>query len=133
MAYFSLLSQRIDNEKNLKLQKGVEQSKLYLELTKEWDGPRRSRRKRLVATILDHEGTSNDYDELSSRFEAVIDFFEDIGLFLKRGYLDEDVVWHGFSEDTLGYRSATEPFVSALRARRSDPTYYEGLELSSEK
>ena len=91
MAYFSLLSQRIDNEKNLKLQKGVEQSKLYLELTKEWDGPRRSRRKRLVATILDHEGTSNDYDELSSRFEAVIDFFEDIGLFLKRGYLDEDV------------------------------------------
>src|SRR5438309_12014635 len=57
--------------------------------------------ERFDSAAMQHDRKSLAEHFLSSRpgiQERVLDFFEDLGLFLRRGYLDEELSW-----DTFGF------------------------------
>src|SRR5215472_11004820 len=63
---------------------------LYLELRKEFDGPLISARKLLARQLLD----GVPHDKIN---EPVMNFFEDMGMLVRRGYIDGNMIWETFS------------------------------------
>lgn len=60
----------------------------------------------------------DDPDELY----AVLDFFETVGLLVKRGYLNESDVWNTFAIDVFTLNSDERQVIE--QQRRKDPTVY---------
>lgn len=63
---------------------------LYLELRKDFDGALVAARKTLAHQLLD--GTPHDDIK-----ETVMNFFEGMGMLMRRGYLDREMIWGTFS------------------------------------
>src|SRR5262249_3611704 len=64
---------------------------LYLELRREFDGHLLPAREILAGQLLDEK----PHEEIN---ETVLNFFEDMGMLLRRGYLNGEMIW-----DTFGY------------------------------
>ena len=60
--------------------------------------------------------------------ETVIDFFEDMGLFLRRGLLDEEIVWDTFGFYAVRWWLACKNYVLEERKRTDDPTVFSDFE-----
>ena len=60
--------------------------------------------------------------------ETVIDFFEDMGLFLRRGFLDEELVWDTFGFYAVRWWLACKTYVLEERKRTDDPTVFSDFE-----
>ena len=58
--------------------------------------------------------------------EPILDFFETMALLLKRGALDEEMVWHTFFYWIDLYYAAAEPYIRARQAR--DPLFWKDLD-----
>src|SRR2546425_12201153 len=54
--------------------------------------------------------------------ETVMDFFEDMGLFLRRGYLDEELIWSTFGFYAVPWWAACRKYVLEERTQHNDPT-----------
>jgi hypothetical protein len=63
--------------------------------------------------------------KISKDVENVLDFFETMGLFCKRGVIDEEIVWHSFYYWIRGYYWSAKDFID--ERRRDEPTVYEDL------
>jgi hypothetical protein len=93
-----------------------------------------------------HQGFTKRFDELSAQrqqlaaallagkapsrksYESVMNFFEDLGLYLRRDYLDEEMVWNTFGYHASGWWSACEAQISKERAADKDPEEYRDFE-----
>jgi len=53
---------------------------------------------------------------------AVVDFFETVGLLVKRGYLNDSDVWNTFAIDVFTLNSDERQVIE--QQRRKDPTVY---------
>jgi hypothetical protein len=62
----------------------------YLELRKQFDGPLLHERKLLAQQLK----AGAPHDEINER---VLDFFEDLGMLVRRDYIDREMVWETFS------------------------------------
>ena len=62
----------------------------YLELRKQFDGPLLHERKLLAQQLK----AGAAHDEINER---VLDFFEDLGMLVRRNYIDREMVWDTFS------------------------------------
>lgn len=79
-----------------------------------------------------------DRKELAKRFlsgrppldlqERVLDFFEDLGLFLRRGYLDEELAWSAFGFYGVRWWAICRGYILEERKRQSDPTLFTDFE-----
>ncbi len=54
--------------------------------------------------------------------EPVMNFFEDLGLFFRRGYLDKDLVWSTFGFYAVRWWAASYGYIAEERRRTNDPT-----------
>ena len=62
----------------------------FLELRKQFDGPLVSERKLLAQQLK----SAAPHDEIN---EPVLDFFEDLGMLVRRDHVDREMVWDTFS------------------------------------
>lgn len=60
--------------------------------------------------------------------EAVMDFYEDLGLVLKRGYLDEEMAWSTFGFYAVRWWGNCRSYVQRERKETRDPTVFEDFE-----
>lgn len=82
---------------------------LYLQFRRDFDGDRLiSARKKLAQQLLE----DTPHDEIQ---ENVMDFFEDMGMQLRRGYLDREMIWDTFSYYAKMWGSACKDYIDAER------------------
>lgn len=60
--------------------------------------------------------------------EDVMNFFEDLGMCLDRGYLDEELVWNTFGFYALRWWMACKDYVLQERRRHNDQTLFADFE-----
>jgi hypothetical protein len=92
----------------------------HLTFTARFDSPAMQRDRRSLAEHF-----------LSSRPEIperVLDFFEDIGLFLRRGYLDEELAWDTFGFYTVRWWAVCKGYILEERRRQNDSTLFTDFE-----
>ena len=96
-------------KRQLSIAKEQAQIQLYLELRKEFDGYLIEQRKILARKFLEHASI----DKIN---EPVLNFFEDMGMLLRRGLLDHDMIWDTFSYYARMWRSASRDYIAKMRA-----------------
>ena len=110
----------------LSIAKEQRKIQLYLELRKEFDGPLISKRKLLSQQILD----SKPHEEMN---EPVMNFFEDMGMLVRRDYVDREMIWDTFSFYATRWWSACKDYITKERADKSDNTLFKDFEGLVEK
>jgi len=82
----------------------------------------KSARSKLAKQII----AEAEHDEIQ---EDVIDFFEDVGTFLRREYLDKELVWADFSFYAIRWWSILKDYIFVERKRNNnDQTIFEDFE-----
>jgi hypothetical protein len=90
------------------------QAEFYLKLRDRFDSAEFHRaRKSTAALLLNHRLPDED---------TVFDFFEDMGMLLRREYLDQQMVCDTFSWYILGWWDAGQKYVVYERARNDNDT-----------
>ncbi|MGD1046844.1 MAG: DUF4760 domain-containing protein [Bacteroidota bacterium] len=111
---------------NQQLQMARDDLKVRLQITYEekFDSPSLIlERKKLAKQILANATHSEIQD-------ALLNFFESIGMLLRRGYFDIDMAWSAFSFYSERWWSATKDYIIEERRREnSDDTIFEEFEL----
>jgi len=80
--------------------------RLYLQLRKEFDSePLLSHRERFAEQLLD----GKPHEELN---QGILNFFEDVGMFLRRDYLDREMVWETFGHCAQMWWSASREYIA---------------------
>jgi hypothetical protein len=79
---------------------------------------RASRRK--ASTYLNekqriHNGSDVSIDDLEYSLDAVLDFFDQVGYFLKRGALERGAVWSAFYHQVHHWYSNAEEYITSQR------------------
>jgi hypothetical protein len=83
---------------------------LYLELRKEFDSHTLLKAREMFAEqILD----GKPHEEMN---QAVLTFFEDLGMLFRRKYLDHEMVWETFGYFVKMWWSAAKDYISKERA-----------------
>lgn len=93
-----------------------------------FDGKRMSAQRVALATQLlrrsRHEAVRED----------VMNFFEDMGMLLRRGYLDSEMMWETFSYYSVRWWEACEDYVREERRQKgNDQTLFEDFEYLANK
>ena len=65
--------------------------------------------------------------------ETVIEFFEDMGMFLGRGYLDEELIWGTFGFYAVRWWASCRSYVLEERKQQNDSTLFEDFEILASK
>jgi hypothetical protein len=78
-------------------------------------------RKRLAQHLL----SSSPHEEIPER---VMDFFEDLGLFIRREYLDEELIWSTFGFYAVRWWAASKTYILKERRKKSDDTLFTDFE-----
>jgi hypothetical protein len=65
--------------------------------------------------------------------DSVVNFFEDLGLFLDNGYLDEKMVWEMFGYYAVRWWEATKNQAIKQRRTHNDQTLFGDFETLAEK
>jgi hypothetical protein len=84
---------------------------LAMRLTDSFNSPLMLQRRRAAATALS-AGDTTDHN-----IDHVLDFFESVGMLLRRGALDVEVVWSEFEVWIDGYFNAASGRIAGKRAR----------------
>ena len=93
---------------------------LYLELRKEFESePLLSHREQFAGQLLDKK----KHDEMTP---GVLNFFEDLGMLLRRRYLDREIVWETFGHFAKMWWSSCRDYVTAERANMGGDTLFFG-------
>jgi hypothetical protein len=85
----------------------------------------RERRIELAKIIKEFPG---DNKKLASSSLEVLDFFENIGLLVKRAVIPLEYIWSGYYYWIVYYWIAVKEYVSWFRKEEKDPTYYDSFE-----
>jgi hypothetical protein len=88
----------------------------HLTFTERFDSPTMQRDRKSLAEHF-----------LSSRpaiSERVLDFFEDLGLFLRRDYLDEELVWSTFGFYAVRWWAVCKGYIVEERRSQNDSTLF---------
>jgi len=100
---------------------------LYLELRKDFDGHLIEHRKILARQFLENAHA----DEIN---EPVVNFFEDMGMLLRRDLLDHDMIWDTFSYYARMWRSACRDYIAKVRVDLGgDETLFTDFDYLSER
>jgi hypothetical protein len=91
---------------------------LYLELRKEFDsGPLLYAREIFAGQLLD----GKPHDEMN---QAVLTFFEDLGMLFRRKYLDREMIWDTFGYFVRMWWSASKDYIAKERANYGGDTFF---------
>lgn len=85
----------------------------------------RARRVEMAAIFRD---SPNDNDKIGSSSLEVMDFFENVGLLVKKGVIPLEYIWSGYYYWILNYWTAFQKYVYWYREKGDDVTYYDAFE-----
>jgi hypothetical protein len=104
---------------------------IFTRLNERWDSQAmRLRRKALAEALLAAKAT----DVPPHLVEDVIDFFEDLGVMVRKKWVDTDSVWGSFCTAIRHYwKACGETYVTDLRHRFRDSTYFNEFEFLTKK
>jgi hypothetical protein len=96
---------------------------LYLKLRKQFDGSTLlAARKAFAEQILDGKA----HEEMD---QSILTFFEDVGMLLRRNYLDREMVWETFGHFAQMWHAACRDYITRERANcGGDPHMFSGFE-----
>jgi hypothetical protein len=94
---------------------------LIFNLENKFDAPRMRFARHLFAEAHLRKDKSDEIEE-------ILDFFEVLGLLVRKKAVDQDVVWNSFSHWILRYGNLADTFIKSRRIKESDNTYYEEFE-----
>jgi len=97
--------------------------RLQLTFIDRFDGERMIEARKDLARLLLSKAPHDQIEE------TVMDFFEDAGLFLRRGYLDEELVWSTFGFYGVLWWTACRNYILEERKQKNDPTLFEDFEI----
>jgi hypothetical protein len=92
----------------LSIAKEQRKIQLFLELRKDFDGSLLRERQLLARQLLN----STPHDEIN---ETVLNFFEDMGMLLRRDFLDREMIWDTFSYYARMWWSACRDYIAKER------------------
>jgi hypothetical protein len=95
-------------------------------LRKEFDEPLISERKLLARQLLD--GATHETIN-----EPVMNFFEDMGMLLRRGFLDRDMLWDTFSYYARMWWTACRDYIATERSNLHDATLFADFDWLAEQ
>lgn len=78
------------------------------------------KRKKFILLLKD---APEDFERMDS-FRDVFDFFEDLGLLLRKGIIPIELVWSNYCHWILNYWVASQGYVNWARNKDADPTLY---------
>jgi hypothetical protein len=104
---------------------------LLLKLDDQFDTPMMRASRRKASTYLKekqgiHTRSDVSIDDLEHSLDAVLDFFDQVGYFLKRGALERGAVWNAFYHQVHHWYSNADEYITSQRQR--DATIWENLE-----
>ncbi|MBI1818662.1 MAG: hypothetical protein HYR72_27070 [Deltaproteobacteria bacterium] len=91
-------------------------------LNKEWDDLADNRAAAATALLAGIPITRNNH------IENALDFFDFLGLMVKRGYLDDEMAWHEFYYSAHPYWVATREYVRQQRTAANEPALWEDFD-----
>jgi len=97
-------------------------ARLQLQFIDRFDGPKMVKARKELAQLF-HSNAPHDKVK-----ETVMDFFEDMSLFLGRGYLDEELLWSTFGFYGVRWWAICKGYVLEERKRQSDSTLFTDFE-----
>jgi hypothetical protein len=116
-----ILLSTADEQRQILLSTAEEQRQiqLYLELRREFDSSSlRSARKLFAEQILD----GKPHDEMK---QEILTFFEDVGMLVRRKYLDREMVWDTFGHFAKMWWSACREYIAREQSYMgSDPFFF---------
>jgi hypothetical protein len=115
IAQEQLRVQRQQIEQQLSVAREELRVAFYLDMRKQFDGPLLSER-RLLAQQLKAGALHNEINE------RVPDFFDDLGMLIRRDYIDHDMVWDTFSYCAKGWWTACKDYIATERANKGGDT-----------
>jgi len=115
VTWWMLRQQTNDNRENLRLD-------FYLTLINRFDSEVMLRARRLLAQQF---LSSAPRDKVQ---ETVLNFFEDMGLFLERRFVDEELIWNTFGFYAVRWWAASKDYILEERKRQNDPTLFTDFE-----
>jgi hypothetical protein len=101
---------------------------LILKLEAQFDQAEMKAARSRAAKALIPKLAAPDELLLSTDLEPVLDFFETLGLLVRRRAVDEELAWNSFSYWLLRYAALAPHQIKARRRLESDWTYYEEFE-----
>lgn len=108
-------------EGQLSTAKAQLQLQMYLELRRDFDNSLISARKLLSSQLLQ----GKPHDEIN---EPVMNFFEDMGMLLQRGYVERTMIYGTFSYYATRWWSACKDYIAKERADKGDDTLFGDFE-----
>ena len=104
---------------------------LLLKLDDQFDTPMMRASRRRASTYLKekqriHTGSDVSIDDLEHSLDAVLDFFDQVGYFLKRGALERGAVWSAFYHQVHHWYCNAEKYITSERQR--DATTWKNFE-----
>ncbi len=97
-------------------------ARLQLVFIDRFDAPRMIKARKELAALF---GSNPNPDQIN---ETVPEFFEDMSLFLRRGYLDEELIWSTFGFYCVRWWAICKDYIIAERSRQMDPTLFKNFE-----
>lgn len=94
---------------------------LIFELEDRFDAPEMMKARKVVAKALQKRTSVQEMD-------TVLDFFETLGILVRRHAVDKELAWNSFSYWVLRYAVFTRDHIDARRRAESDNTYWEEFE-----
>lgn len=96
--------------------------RLERDLVKRFESELSRERKKLAKQLL----TKSNHDDIQ---EPIMNFFEDVGFYLKREYIDPELVWHDFAFYSIRWWHALKDYITEERKRqKNDNTVFASFE-----
>jgi len=123
IAIFTLIRQSKDAHISLGIQ-------LLRDLDKQFESEEMKQYRRDIANlcIKRDKGAEISSFDICHRASDVANFFEKIGLFLKRDILDLEFTWNYYAMYSIGYWEVLEKDINEVRKLQNDNTAWEGFE-----
>ena len=99
---------------------------LLLKLEDRFDEPALKEARSSAAIALQAGHQTDD-------LEIVLDFFETLGLLIRKKTIDEELVWNSFSYWVMRYATLAKPQIERRRKDESDKTYYQEFDYLVER
>ena len=99
---------------------------LIFELEDRFDAPEMMKARKRVAKALQNHISTQEMD-------TVLDFFETLGILVRRNAVDDELAWNYFSHWVLRYAALTKDHIEDRRKAESDETYWQDVEFLIER
>jgi hypothetical protein len=120
------------SEATLKNDKEVSQVQILIMHITQFEGSEMNENRITLASQLLKVENETDATVLHKEYddaeEAVLDFFETVGLFLRRGFIDPEMAWVNFGYYGIRWNLAAQDYLKYIRTKLDDATLYDDFD-----